>query len=369
MAYHYCEGEKPVPTLKMIELEEMGSLLVDNTTTFDNLTFSCAADSVQNSVELPYSAALLTTVRVIQSLFWLLLFLGGSLLNGFVIFLVAKFKKLQTLSFSLALQIVAQDLLLAVIISSSFISSVANKWILGEHVCAFVGAVFFTATTVRTAILLVFVIDRFFSVFCPFAYPKHQKKVAVILSISSWLFACLIGLLGFIFDCINFKNDTFICSFSSTCNSKCSIITVFVQGAFASPATILPVILYIILFIKARKAKKAMVRGKTSEPEHNWKATITFFLLFITAFILILPTLLINSSIRIIYQDNRVPAPVYIVTVLCTSVISLSLITDPILIMRNRDVREAINKMKVKIKGKFSQEARQEAVEMNTTGL
>ncbi len=123
-----------------------------------------------------------------------------------MIVLVAKYKKLRTISFGLALQIAIQNLLSIIIPSSGLVSTIANQWILGEHMCALVGTILQISIAVRTLILFVFIIDRFFSVFCPFAYPRFQTKTVVVLSIGSWLIACVFDTLGVILDCYSFKS-------------------------------------------------------------------------------------------------------------------------------------------------------------------
>ena len=351
--------------LKMLQLKDSGSMwsssgAYTNNTTSDyeeNLTLSCAAMNIQGPVMLPYSDLLLTIVRVFQSLFWISLFLGGMFLNVFVIFLVAKYKRLQVLSFGLAVQIIAQDLLITFILSSGLVSSIANQWILGEHMCAFVGSILLTSATVRTLILFVFIVDRFFSVFSPFHYPKYQVKVVIILSTTVWLFAGLVGIMGYILDCYIFNIRTWICFYSSTCNIGCFRFFSLYNGLQIILGTVVPIILYTILFIKAKKAKKAMaVHIQSVKSENDWKATITFFLLFLTVFVLIAPNVLVLSVTNAAFQGKTVPPGLYVITIITASMNSLLVVTDPILIMRNKDVREVKKELILKIIRKFQKQ-------------
>ncbi len=356
----------------MLGLEEAsygdGSGVYNDTTTFDNFTLSCAASSIQGPVVLPYSDILHTIVRIFQSLFWMILLLAGTFLNVLVIVLVAKYRRLQTVSFGLALQIVAQDLVLAMITSSGIVSSIANQWILGEHVCSLVGAVFLIAAMVRTPVMLVFVIDRFLTVFCPFAYPKCQTKVVIILSIIVWLFAFLFGTLGYILDCYSFRARPQICLFSGSCSTKCSILSGFIYGVYATPAAIIPIFLYAILFIKAWKIRKEIaLPGNSEKLKADRRATVTFFLLFTTVFALAAPNAIISPTIGFTFRGRKVPAPLYVLSVIAGSVNSLLVISDPILIIWNRDVKEVISLIKMKIKGKFIKENKTETVEIELT--
>ena len=94
--------------------EEGSGSAFSNFTEMDNLTLTCAARNIQGPIELPYSSTLTITVRAIQSLYYLFIILAGSFLNTVVIILVAKYKKLQNLSFLVSLQVVVINLMWSV---------------------------------------------------------------------------------------------------------------------------------------------------------------------------------------------------------------------------------------------------------------
>ncbi len=325
-------------------------------TAFDpgnNLTLSCAAKNIQGPVMLPYSATLLIIIRAFQSLFWVLLLLSAASLNIFVMVLIAKYKKLQTLSFGIALQIVVLDLITSVIVSLvGMVNAINNRWVFGEQVCALTGLIIYMIPLIRSGVMFVFVVDRFLSVFCPFAYPIFQKKIAVILSLFPWLLAVVTGIVGYILDCYTFLSTSWLCSVSASCSSKCSVYLGLLLVTVTGPTIITPLILYVILFIKAKKLKKAMTAMKAQnrdQSKFDWKATITFFLLFITVFALTLPNLVFFVIISSVYRGERVPAPLYVLTIIATTLISLHPVTDPIVILRNKDVREVVGIIKRKI--------------------
>ena len=352
-------------------LGESGSALgsgygtFNNTTSFDsedNFTLTCAARNIQGPVDLPYSTTLLNTVRVCQSIFLIMLLSGGTLLNLLVIILVAKYKKLQTLSFGIALQIVAINLMLAPVTLIQLTNSIANRWVFGEHMCALVGSFQFLLTIVRVAVMLIFIIDRFLLVFCPYAYPKCQIKIIIILSVVPWLFAVVACIIGLVLDCYTYVPTTWFCSVNSSCNSSCSIFLGLCLVLYTAPSTIIPIFLYAILFIKARKVKKTMATAQGEDAEttnYDWKATITFFLLFISVFVLTLPNLAFFFITNAIYRGETLPAVLYVFRVIVVSFISLLPITDPIVIMRNKDVKEVISEIKGKVCLKFSSKTEQ----------
>jgi hypothetical protein len=68
----------------------------------------------------------------------------------------------------------------------SNVTAVSNVWLFGEYMCAITG---FSVTMARILVLVMFVIDRFLSVFCPYYYPRHNKQIMVTLSIACWVIA------------------------------------------------------------------------------------------------------------------------------------------------------------------------------------
>ena len=149
-----------------------------NSTESENITLSCLEETIQASVttQLPYSSTLTMAVRGVLALFYIILIFGGTFFNSLVIVLVAKHKKLHTLSFAIALQVVVLDLLLSLTFMVNLVSAIANGWLFSEHFCAFIGFVITTMALMRTFLMFIFVIDRFLSVFLAILLPKTQSK-------------------------------------------------------------------------------------------------------------------------------------------------------------------------------------------------
>ena len=325
-----------------------GSGAFNNTTAFDpenNLTLTCAARNIQSPVELPYPTTLVDTMKALLYIFFLVMFLLSISLNILVIFLVAKYKRLQTTSFGFALQIVMINLLISLLIYLvGFANSVASQWLFGEYACAAAGTLFFIANIIRSLLMFVFVIDRFLSVFMPFAYPKHQHKVIVILSIFSWGFSVVISIVPIpqILDCYTFSYTFWICSFSPQCSEVCSHFGSIFYSLVTLPVTVIPIALYIILYIKARKAKKVLATASDGVKQ-DWKATITFFLLFLSIFLVTLPSITLNAIVNRLYETSaEEPPAIYVLSVLSLMILSLLPVTDPIVILRNNDVRQIL---------------------------
>jgi hypothetical protein len=331
-----------------------GSVFTETETnnSINNSTLTCAAENIQGSIDLPYSSVLIDNIRAFQSIYYFIAILVGFILNSIVVILVAKYKKLQTLSFVISLQIVGLDLVLSVTLFANLVTSVSHVWLFGEHMCAIVGFMVSVTTMARTLLMCVFVIDRFLSVFCPYFYPRHNKKIMVSLSVACWVFAVLISvpMLPGVLDCYRFVDHAKGCLISSICSQECSQY-VRIYGGLILPITIFPVFLYTVLFCKGRKLRREYFAGcaETEARQNDRKALITFSLLFITLFILIVPTTIVSVSIAAAFPDADYPAAAYVVQVFNSCVVSLLIVTDPIVIMCHRDVRDVL----LKIKGSF----------------
>ncbi len=319
----------------------------------DNTTLSCAARNIQGPVLLPYPSALTTTIRVIHAVYYILLLICGIFLNTKVIILVAKFKKLQTLSFVTSLQVVVLDMLLCIMRAIIGVANAsANRWVFGEHMCSLVGLFIVSTFIVRIFLMFMFVINRFLSVFQPFFYPKHKVKITVSLSIASWSLSLAIGIIGYAMDCSRFTPVSWMCRLHGNCHTRCFYFTCLLYGTIAIPFTILPILLYTILYIKSRKINRSITASmkNMAEPTNRflaeWKATITFFLLFITVFALTLPNLTVFFVINTVYGQTEVPPALHVLAVVASNGITLQIITDPVVIMRNRDVRDITDQFK-----------------------
>ena len=317
-----------------------------NFTEADNL--SCAARNIQGPVMLPYSLSLTTTVRSVQSMLFFVVILAGVSLNTMVILLVAKHKRLQTLSFLIALQIVVLDLLIALMLLISLVSSIANEWLFGESVCAIYGLFISAASLVRTLLMFVFVVDRYLSVFWPFFYPKHKIKLTVSLSVAAWVFCLLVtaAMLPGLLDCYTFVVVGWVCFVSSTCSSLC-LVYARLFYTIAVPFIVVPIFLYARLYYLAKKLRKESQDTSASDNQRReLKSVVTFSLLFITVLAVTLPSLTISLILRVLSRDGEFSAVSYVLIAICSSILSLLVVTDPVVIMRNKDMKEIISKIK-----------------------
>lgn len=324
------------------------SLVISN-----NLTSTCVADSLNPAVH-PYSEAFSTAVRTSQSTFYVLMGSIGVFLNVILILLVVKHKQLQTISILACLQVAALDLITASMLMLGLVSAITNQWPFGEQMCTIVGYAVFTSSTIRTLLALGLTMDRFLYVLLQYFYLTHKAKLNIIISAACWVFPAVVGILltSPALDCYAFTPTTYLCLPSVTCNAYCSLfITIFSLVTTAS-AIIFPTILYTFLYCKARRSRRRPYVPTASEAaeealEHiEQKSTVTFGSLILTALVATVPSLVANLSTGMMYSDTAPPSAIYTLLVIVLDVNMLLVITDPIVIMRNADVREVIAKIR-----------------------
>ena len=313
---------------------------------YENLSeeLNCAQQTLMNVSFAEYPPALITTVAILRVLYYIAVLLSGVALNMLVIILIAKDKKLQTTPLLAALQIVGTDLVIAVILPLSILSSIiGGRWVLGWHMCTISGFLWFLCSITRMLLLPVLAIDRFLYVFAPFKYPNIKNKVVGLLSLLSWLIAigaCIFPLPG-ILDCYGYLYIRYICFAETSCHQRCSIYIAIFWVAFGSPACVLPVLLYSSLCYKARKIRSSMTAAE-GRPKIDHKATITFFLMFLSMFILNVPFNALFSLVRALTDSASAE---FILTVLSASTNHLVIVADPLFILRNMNTKMAVIKL------------------------
>ena len=124
------------------------------------------------------------------------------------------------------------------------------------------------------------------------------------------------------------------------------------------PCNMLPIVLYLALFWKAKREAERMRHTvatassdtreqAAAERERVVRATITFFLMFSALFLVTFPPtmllVVINRVAPLATPENTLWY--YIMESLALNTFTLSTIADPIFILRNRDVKEALPKV------------------------
>lgn len=167
-------------------------------------------------------------------------------------------------------------------------------------------------------------------------------------NIVTFLVSAIITILAGIFDCYAFSD--WFCRVDSTCSADCAIIRQLVGTVIFIPVSIFPVIMYAVLFYKGRKARQSIRQTSASEAEKakkEWRATITFFLMFLSLFLVSLPPGIVSlgATVAAVASNSTQSVWFFVLRVSTGNVFYLGHIADPIFIIRNKDVREVISEI------------------------
>ena len=223
--------------------------------------------------------------------------------------------------------------------------------------CVTVGFLLSFAGQTRMTLMLVFIVDHYLNVFLPYKCPKHQVKIVTSLSVAFWLFSVVIQafMLPGILDCYSFLHPRWTCSPSPECSNACSYYGAVYFVIVLVPVAVVSIIFHAQVYHKAKKVRKEMAEqtGTAADDDEAHKkerrAAVTFFLLFITAFTFVIPSLGLNIITAIVssFTDSSELHPaLYALLVVAYDLITLQSIMDPIVIMRNQDFKEVVSKVK-----------------------
>lgn len=315
-----------------------------------NMTLTCIARSLDHPHALPFSPSLTATVRVVLTICYLLIIASALFLNIMVIVLAAKYKKLRTRSIIIVLQIVVCNIgVTSTVYLLRPMTLTADQWLFGEYICIVTGYLYLTYLLVRTLLMFAFVVDRFLSVFFLLSYPKHSSKIMIPLCAFTWVFAIVVRGIGFpgILDCYVFRLSAYSCIHSSGCSTACATVARISIGLIFGPATAIPVILYAMLYFKARQLMKKLAAfaltasvGGTRVPPNDLyrkelKPTITFFLLLVSAFVLTTPTIVV-AVIATTLARTMGPLPIlYVISAVSSTLTACLVVVDPIVILKS----------------------------------
>ena len=320
-----------------------------------NNNFSCE-DIRLGGRDLNLPEDLDTAIRFILIGFLALVFPFTIFLNFLTIFLVLKFKHLHQTTFFLALQVIIIDLTFAIITTPIVIASAqAGEWILGLHFCYISGAINAFLRKMRSLIMFVLVFDRFCTVFKPFHYPSKRTKVVLPL--------CCLALLILVADitvtlfkgCYGFDNIGYFCVNRNGCKDPelCDTYNRAVEITVVVIGSVIPLIMYIILFLKSRRVRNRVAQIESREllekRLRERRVNITFLFLFLSVFgVTIVPyfsIFILSPILRAIYAGQLTDGYIVIVYVIRAGY-DLLPIVDSIAVMRNPEVRRALKMLK-----------------------
>lgn len=319
----------------------------------DNITLSpCAVnetdfycDNSTTSTDVcalrPVPAFVPPAVDYVQAGIMLVVMLASVSVNAIFIYLVLRYKQLRQRAFFLALELVVINLIYTITVQPAIIvGAIAREWLFGYamcHIIAGISGAFFVA---HFLMLFVLALDRAFTVFMPFFYDRHGSKIAIGMSVALWAISLSRPVIEASLGCVTFVPTYKICASTGSCNSVCSVFVPTFAWLVTVPGIIAPLVLYVAMYLKGRQLnKRVAIANNSRSAVFNKRIFKTFFILLVaiigvalTAFILF-TWFLIATTVTIEF---------YITQVLIGRTLSNSItIADPIILLRNKDVRDA----------------------------
>jgi len=312
-------------------------IAVNTSTTF------CAARLLQRNYQLPLPQDTLAIVRAFQFLYFFALLAVGGVLNVAIVWSVARHKKIRTLDIVISLQIVIISLAtIIVVVIPALVNVAAGEWVFGAYSCSILGFLEYTLRGTRRTLMVALVLDRFFLVFYPFGYQKYHKKTVIALSLISWVVSILFRVTGLpgLLDCYTISSSGAFCSFTARCSKWCAISGYVDFGIVHFPFYVLPVVLYSFMYKKGRKM--ARLENMPNSTASQIKASITFFLLFLTSFACNVPTILTIIIIQVVLAVQGYSLSLAITLFTLSHFILLLVVLDALVILRHKDIKDTL---------------------------
>ena len=320
----------------------------------------CDLTSSEYVVDIIQSISFIVTT--IQAVAVTLIAVTGLVLSVFLACVIIMEKKLHTRPFIIGLQIVFLDIGFIVLVQIQVIvTASARDWVFGSALCQMLGALSLFVATWRWPVMFILTLDRFLSVFKPFHYTKHANKIMFLLSIIAFIASVGVSLVPLShFGCYRFDDAALTCVISWECkNILCFLYYIFISGLVFTIGGIAPVIMYLAMYIKARKIatrNDAYIGYIEGKPTNNLKnntsydksASITILILFISLIGLTTPYYIVTFLVYEICAIFGINLPSLHIVFFASNNFYYALpIADAIVIMKNKDVK-AILKKKIK---------------------
>lgn len=304
-------------------------------------------------------------LSTVQGVIALLTILLSLLLNGLLVFLVVKLKKLHERQFYLALQITVSHIVYSTtVLMTACVTGLAGEWVFGDVVCQLAGPLHDMWVAQRFFFTLVLTLDRCFTLFMPFHYRHYSRRISILMSLTAWFFTInrATVVMKFGLDCYTYVPSFNTCT-AVSCNSACQGFILGYSALFIASGTILPFLIYTFIFFKAKQARHSIRRlsitplggleerekAKQMHSKRNRRALLTIVILLCALVGCTIPPYTIYT-VQFALPDDQGPYPILLIFQMLVGRTCLNALTviDPIVIMRNRDIREAAKTLKSK---------------------
>ena len=311
-------------------------------------TTSCVTETEEiNELMDDVNQYLLITQGIIVSVIGVV----GMVINIFVMTVILANKQLHTRPFILCLQVIVINLIIiTTVCTPKVLTSFAQTWLFGSQFCKILASSTVLVLVWRWPVMFLMILDRLLTVNFPFCYKKHANKIMMVSSILIPFYSLLVTLAPLVgIGCYSFRNYKLTCTISWQCHSIiCYLHYVFTVVALFVIGAIVPIIMYVVMYIKAWKFRKDLMNqsaGASDNSQHRKserRAQKTILLLFSCLFCLTLPGLLMYAVIEAF--EISPSTTLLIVYQISSDMYYCVPIADAVVILRNRDIKSAIKK-------------------------
>ena len=311
----------------------------DNSTDTNSTEYCALSRSIPSFVPayIDYLQAVVSVLIIVASL----------AINSTYIYLMIRCKQLQQRAFFLALVMVLINLMYTVLMMPVVVAvSIARKWLFGYDGCQASGAIHSFYFITNMLIMAILTLDRAFTVFMPFFYARHGNKIAVCMCLTVFFVTICGSLATLILKCLAFHPAYKICIETSTCSSgACGAFISFYVITVTFFCIALALLPYIAMCLKARKLRQAIdIGNETAKLAFNMRIAKT-----VAIIISIIIGVMVVGSATYGWAaiGHTYTLEIYVVQSLVGRTISNGMtVTNPIIIMRNKDVRDAWKKIR-----------------------
>ena len=315
-----------------------------------NVTECFSLETTSNGV-LHYHATVLGVIVIISILE-----------NALVLLLFARFKELRTRSVVVSMSMVVADLLFTLFYTLQVIVTTLNKrWVFGDLGCSIFGFMASALLCIRWLIVSLLCLDRFLTVRFPFSYKRRGKYILITLTTLAWVLPLLAatippasGLAAY-----GLQENQPVCL--PICTSlPCRLYLFLVYTTVYILGSIVPIVLYLLLYCKARKLRTStsLALGRlttqvaggvaVSQPiseqtvNRDKHATLTVVLIFAAVFITGTPAYFAQITRPIYAQQCKINILAHFIIfefLLCAPMLT------PLVIMRDSSFRRCLVKL------------------------
>ena len=287
---------------------------------------------------------------ILQGIILSVIGIVGMVINIFVMTVILANKQLHTRPFMLSLQLIVINLIIITTVCAPVVlTSFAQTWLFGSQFCKILASSAVLVLIWRWPVMFLMILDRLLTVNFPFCYKKHANKIMMASSILIPSFYSLLVTLAPLvgIGCYSFRNYNLTCTISWQCHSIiCYLYYAFIIVVLFIIGAIVPIIMYVVMYIKARKFRKDLMNQSASDNLQHRKserrAQKTILLLFSCLFCLTLPGLLMYAVVEAF--EISPSTTLLIVHQITSDMYYCVPIADAVVILRNRDIKSVIKK-------------------------